>query len=377
MPTPALSQWPGPLLPACLPLRRALCGAQARSPSLIPTPGTGDLVPHPITSTLLGQGAPGAPRDRWGVPALDRCSRSRCSCPKVYVGREQGQSRLFTALPVAAPVRGQSPCLCQVQMAGQQPPLRPPALMGRWAQGALSGSQRPSVCWATHALQPVGPWVLLDQSRTGEEQPDFSSPGAGPPAGRRWSQFAVQETGHRGGVGAARKGGPQGPPVPPSGPSAGPGPTPRCLSACACGPPVPPFTISLALCSLLCLLQLFFSQPSGPQLCFSGPLRSLLVRYRTAHWPTAPAESACSQGGVGGGPGQGGGPQRAGRGLGAQSGSSLPLPLDTHILMATPQLVSHWPSLLSERFASGSSIQPGGHPEGGGGSSSGGPCWQP
>ena len=72
-----------------------------------------------------------------------------------------------------------------------------------------------------------------------------------------------------------------------------PGPAPL-RSACA------PLSRSLSpLCSFLRLLQLFFSQSSGPQLCLPGLLRSLLVRYRwcpgrggarpAARRPAAPA----------------------------------------------------------------------------------------
>lgn len=43
------------------------------------------------------------------------------------------------------------------------------------------------------------------------------------------------------------------------------------------------------LCSFLRFLQLFFSQSSGPQLCFSGLLRSLLVRYRCPRGMGGPA----------------------------------------------------------------------------------------
>lgn len=72
-----------------------------------------------------------------------------------------------------------------------------------------------------------------------------------------------------------------------------PGPAPL-RSACV------PLSRSLSpLCSFLRLLQLFFSQSSGPQLCLPGLLRSLLVRYRwcpgrggarpAARRPAAPA----------------------------------------------------------------------------------------
>lgn len=73
------------------------------------------------------------------------------------------------------------------------------------------------------------------------------------------------------------------------------------------------------LCSFLCFLQLFFSRSSGPQLCFSGPLRSLLVRYR------------CS-------PGRGGtGPVAAALGDPARSCSLAPQPC-----LTWPQLSAVW-----------------------------------
>lgn len=47
------------------------------------------------------------------------------------------------------------------------------------------------------------------------------------------------------------------------------------------------------LCSFLRLLQLFFSQSSGPQLCFSGLLRSFLVRYRWCSGRGGARPAAC------------------------------------------------------------------------------------
>lgn len=162
----------------------------------------------------------------------------------------------------------------------------------------------------------------------------------------------------------------------------------------------PAFTFFLALCSFLRLLQLFFSQSSGPQLCFSGLLRSLLVRYRwrsgrggarpATRWPAAPAPS-CPQlpaaqcgagprgrGAVGPGPGKGGPAARVE--LRMTSGLAPPSPhccclSDSRTPLATPQLGRHCPSLLVESFASGSGKQPGGHPRIEDGSRSGRPYW--
>ena len=148
----------------------------------------------------------------------------------------------------------------------------------------------------------------------------FRSPRASLPLGGGGPIFCRGQA-QRGGGGAAQR--------------LGPGPMPRpalCLplqgthlpgDASAPGPLSRSFS---PLCSFLRFLQLFFSQSSGPQLCFSGLLRSLLVRYRRrsgrggawpaarppTHPPTAPAQSCPLPPARRGARGEGLGPGREG-----------------------------------------------------------------
>lgn len=174
---------------------------------------------------------------------------------------------------------------------------------------ALSRSQPP------HFLQlqgPAGPRVPPGQSRPGEERRAFSEhllcagrgavictssflyPRVSPPTGRRWPRKQVQEV----------ERGPAPSRCPPGalGGAWAPSPPPGTAPGTACGCSPAPLSQSLSpLCSFLRFLQLFFSQSSGLQPCFSGLLRALLARYRCcsgrggpglppAAWPaTAPA----------------------------------------------------------------------------------------
>lgn len=154
------------------------------------------------------------------------------------------------------------------------------------------------------------------------------------------------------------------------------------LAARVWTPPAPLSRSLSPLCSFLRLLQLLFSQPSGPRPCFSGLLRPLLVRYRRCSGrggpgpPQLPAGpqprpgSVRSYRGAGRWDGEGRG---SARGLGTlqhlrtQSGLALSPPLACSPHDHAPA-TSHCPPLLSGSFASGSSQQPGGHPRGEGGS---------
>lgn len=159
-------------------------------------------------------------------------------------------------------------------------------------------------------------------------------------------------------------------------------PQPRlCLPASARARPCTSLTFSLPLCSFLRLLQLFPSQSSGSELCFSGLLRALLVRYRCswgggpgrgcplAHSPRLSVHS-CPQPGVGcrrvtrdGGKGQWAGGAAAGTRGHSQAGRCPPPCHPSQTRSPSGCSPAHEPLslLLLKSFASGSGSQLGGH----------------